>query len=63
MTLKTLRKELERLQDAEERLLDFLIHNPEHQQDAVNKILEVASLILKMKNIILEMEKNSKTGD
>ena len=63
MDLKSLKKELRRLETAEERLLDFLIHHPEHQQEAVQKIIEVAGLIISMQEIIKEMSKNSKLGD
>ena len=63
MTLKGLQKELNRLQETEERLLDFLIHHPEHQKEAVEKIFEVSSLIVQMKNIIEEMKKQSNSDD
>lgn len=63
MDLKSLKKELKRLKTAEERLLDFLIRHPEHQQEAVQKIIEVAGLIISMEKIIKEMGKNSKLGD
>ena len=61
--MKKLKKELNRLIDAEERLLDFLIHNPEHKEEAVKKIFEVSSLIVQMTNIIAELKKNPKTDD
>ena len=63
MTLKGLQKELKKLEDTEERLLDFLIDHPEHQKEAVEKIFEVSSLILQMKEIIKEMEKGSNSDD
>ena len=63
MTIKQLRKELKTLLETEERLLDFLIHNDEHQKEAVEKIFEVNSLILQMRNIIEELKKNPKTDD
>lgn len=63
MTLKDLKKELKRLETAEERLLDFLIHHPEHQQEAVSKIFEVVGLIISMKNIIEEMKRKSSPDD
>lgn len=63
MTLKELKKELIKLKEAETRLLEFLIHYPEHQKEAVQKIFEVCSLIIQMANIIKEMEKNPKTDD
>ena len=63
MDLKSLKKELKRLEHAEERLLDFLIHNPEHKEEAVKKIFEVSELILQMKRIIDEIKKNSNSGD
>ncbi len=63
MTLKDLKKELKKLEQAETRLLDFLINYPEHQKEAVEKIFEVCSLIVQMENIIQEIEKNPKTDD
>jgi len=63
MTLQDLKKELKRLETAEERLLDFLIHHPEHQQEAVTKIFEVSGLIMSMKKIIEEMKKKPKSDD
>ncbi len=63
MTIEQLRKELKVLLETEERLLNFLIHHPEHQQEAVTKIFEVSSLILQMKNIIEEMKKQSDSDD
>ncbi len=63
MTIEQLRKELKVLLETEERLLNFLIHHPEHQQEAVTKIFEVSSLILQMKNIIEEMKKQSNSDD
>lgn len=60
MDLKSLKKELKRLETAEERLLDFLIHHPEHQQEAVQKIIEVAGLIISMKKIIEETKRQSR---
>jgi hypothetical protein len=63
MKLKELKKELRKLEGTEERLLDFLIDHPEHQKEAVEKIFEVSSLILKMREIIKEMEKDSKSDD
>tara|TARA_R100001443_G_scaffold101464_1_gene109298 strand:+ start:569 stop:760 length:192 start_codon:yes stop_codon:yes gene_type:complete len=63
MSLKELKKELKKLEGTEERLLDFLIDHPEHQKEAVEKIFEVSSLILKMREIIKEMEKDSKSDD
>ena len=61
--LTKLKKELERLLNAEERLLDFLIYNPEHKEEAVKKIFEVSELILHMKRIIAEIEKDLDSGD
>jgi len=61
--LQKLKKELKRLLEAEEQLLDFLIHHPEHKEDAVKKIFEVSGLILQMREIISEINKNSKTDD
>ena len=61
--LKKLEKELSRLYEAEERLLNFLIYNPEHRDEAVKKIFEVSELILQMNRIISEIKKNSKTDD
>ena len=63
MKLKDLKKELKNLEEAEERLLSFLIQHPEHQKEAIEKIFEVCSLIVKMKEIIKEMKKNPKTDD
>jgi hypothetical protein len=63
MTLKDLKKELRTLLETEERLLDFLIHHPEHQKEAITKIFEVSSLILQMRNIIEEMKKQSNSDD
>ena len=60
MDLKSLEKELKRLEEAEERLLDFLIHHPEHQKEAVSKIFEVSSLIISMQKIIEETKKQSR---
>lgn len=60
MDLKNLEKELKRLEEAEERLLDFLIHHPEHQREAVEKIFEVSSLIMSMKKIIEEAKRQSR---
>lgn len=60
MDLKSLKKELKRLEEAEERLLDFLIHHPEHQKEAVSKIFEVSSLIISMQKIIEETKKQSR---
>ena len=61
--LKKLKSELTRLLRAEEQLLDFLIHNPEHKEEAVKKIFEVSELILQMRRIIDELKKNSNSGD
>ena len=61
--LKKLEKELSRLYEAEERLLNFLIYNPENRDEAVKKIFEVSELILQMNRIISEIKKNSKTDD
>ena len=63
MKLKDLKKELKKLEITEERLLDFLIHHPEHNKEAVEKIFEVSSLILDMKRIIKEIEKDSNPDD
>lgn len=63
MNLKDLKKELKKLEEAEERLLSFLMQHPEHRKEAVEKIFEVCSLILSMKKIIKEMKKNPKTDD
>lgn len=63
MTLKELKRELNRLYMAEEKLLDFLMYTPEHQKETVKKIFEVASLIISMEKIIKETERNSKTDD
>ncbi len=63
MTIEQLRKELKILLETEERLLNFLIHNPEHTKEAVEKVFEVSSLILQMRNIIEEMKKQSKSDD
>ena len=63
MNLKDLKKELKRLEEAEERLLSFLMQYPEHRKEAVQKIFEVCSLIVSMKKIIKEMKKNPKTDD
>ena len=56
--ISKLNKELKKLIDAEERLLDFLIFNPEHTSEAVKKIFEVSELILQMKRLILELKKD-----
>tara|TARA_B100000287_G_scaffold369693_1_gene366714 strand:+ start:166 stop:357 length:192 start_codon:yes stop_codon:yes gene_type:complete len=63
MTLNDLKKELRTLLETEERLLEFLIQHPEHTKEAVEKIFEVSSLILQMRNIIEEMKKQSKSDD
>lgn len=63
MKLRDLKKELKNLEDTEQRLLNFLIQHPEHQKEAVEKIFEVCSLIVKMKAIIKEMKKSPKTDD
>ena len=61
--IKKLEEELQRLLEAEERLLDFLIYNPEHKDEAVKKIFEVSELILQIRRIISELKKNPDRGD
>ena len=61
--LTKLKKELKRLLGAEEKLLDFLIYNPDYKKEAVKKIFEVSELILQMKRIIAEIEKDLDSGD
>tara|TARA_R100000734_G_C3316502_1_gene109046 strand:- start:651 stop:845 length:195 start_codon:yes stop_codon:yes gene_type:complete len=61
--LTKLKKELKRLLGAEEKLLDFLIYNPDYKEEAVKKIFEVSELILQMKRIIAEIEKDLDSGD
>jgi hypothetical protein len=61
--LKNLKKELKKLLATEERLLDFLIEHPEHREEAVEKIFEVSGLILKMREIIEELQKDTDSDD
>ena len=63
MTIRQLKKELKVLLETEERLLNFLVQHPEHQKEAVEKIFEVSSLILQMRNIIEELKKDPKSDD
>ena len=52
MNLEDLKKELNRLIEVEEKLLTFLIYYPEHSHEAMEKIFEVCSLIVRTKNLI-----------
>jgi len=63
MNLKDLKNELNELKLAERRLLRFLVIHPEHCKEAVEKIFEVASLIVSMRRIIEQMKKDPKTDD
>jgi len=63
MNLKDLKNELNELKLAERRLLRFLVIHPEYCKEAVEKIFEVASLIVSMKRIIEQMKKDPKTDD
>ena len=63
MNLSDLKKEVNRLIEIEEQLLTFLIYYPENAHEATAKIFEICSLIVSVKNLIEQKNKDCDSDD